>query len=440
MPTSLLKTSKCDSVLLLDVAAGDVFTDFSQERQDLDDNSPTYLSEWPSARAALTEPREISLVVDLRNTSSGILINHGSGGSVGYRISISGAVVSCSDSGGPILTVTVPDLIGGADRRVLISWCCRPEDQVTTPCVHELSVYNFTTSAWAFARIASTAQITDASWNLTINGNDSGTGGLAGGMDLYRNVRIGRRFHSTSEQALDWVSEPTPPDQDARVRPPLLTMTGLPIMGEGEFAGPSYLWAGGNSQSVELRTSSPMVNMYPLSPAEEDSTYSPTRYFRKAPAPDANFRWSTRYLRRLLIGPKHNAARVRVFLQSYNKDEDGPTRIFLRCYSATGLPLMGQPPTKLKFSRTATTTVEVDHGLTGLGEWFDLGKLTLIRELEAADRPWWRTYCMLGSYIDPDDDLAEADTYFKIKAWTVEPFRDDSDGGGFDQQDEKKKG
>jgi hypothetical protein len=368
MPTALLPQSKCDTVLFTDSVVGDPFQDFSQERTNLIDNSPTYIYEWPSARAALTEPREISVIVDLRSTSSGILLNFGSGASIGYRISISGSVVTCANSGGPIVTVTIPSLTSGTDKKCLISWCCRADSaEVISPVIHELAVYNFPADAWAFAHAGSAAQITDPDWDLTVNGNDTGTGGLSGGIDKYRNVRIGRRFHSTSEQSLDWVSEPTPPAQDARVRNPLLTMTGLPIAGEGEFAGPSYLWSGGNSQSVELRTGSPLVNMYPLAPAEEDNTYSPVRYFRKAPAPDANFRWSTRYLRRILLSPKHNKARVRVFIQMYNKGSDGPTPLYLRCYSCTGLPLMGQPPTKLKFSRTPTKGILEDDGESGLG-------------------------------------------------------------------------
>lgn len=436
MPTPLYPQSKADTVLVTSQSVADLFVDFSQERTNLDENVGDYLKEWPSARTALTEPREILVIVSLRSTSSGTLINHGNMGTIGYRIAVSSSVITCSNNGGTVISATIPGMVSGSDRRVLISWCCRPDAAETV--VHELALYNYTTDTWAFARATSSAQTTDTSWNFTLNGNAAGTGGLTAGVDVYQAVRIGRRFHSVAEQSLDWVASVSPPAQTARIRNPMLNLEGLPFMGEGELAGPSYLWCGSNNLSVELRTTSPLVNMVPLVPAEEDSHYAPVRYFRNAPPPDGAFKWCTRYFRRLLISPKHNAARVRVFIQQYYKGEDGPTTIFMRCYSAINL-IVGT----LKFSRTPTTHINLNHGENGedsLGEWVDLGILPLTREASGIGVSWWLTNVMLGFYIDPSDDVAEADTFFKIRAWTVEPFRDDDQGGGFDQPDEKKGG
>lgn len=422
--TALDTNSKGDTELLVKgPGAANLITDLSKHRDNLTNNT-TYVSEAASDRTALAAPREVAIVVDLRSGDTAYLLEHGTGDGVNfsYQVEIFGTTIKCNEDGTMRVSAVMPGLGVGA-KKCLIAWSVRPEGASVRS---ELALYNFDTDEWAIAVATHAETTTDPAWSLVINGDGAGASGLADIGDFY-SVRIGRRFHATTEAKEDWVGLTTPPDLDQRRRTPLLPLA-PPLPVEGEFSGPVYGQALVNTRSVELRGVGCLVNMRPTAPFTETNAYDPPHFYRE-PFDTNLLKFCLRYFRHVIVPGKCNKARVRIHVQQWKTEAGGEDQctLYFRCYSMAYFKLFGAPPKPIVFTRTEAASINENHTSTGVGEWIDLGELSLSKE------PDGLTYLALAFSFDNDTGGADQDnTSFRIKAWTVEPFRDDSGLNGDD--------
>lgn len=426
MPTALHRLSKSDTVLLLDTAVDDVFVDLGPARTSLADNT-TYISETTSARAAISAPRNVAIVVDMASDDDGILLQLGTVAVYSYRVDVSAAVISVGEAGVTRASVDLPEPSKSA-ARVLIHWSTRAEG---SSVVSELAVYNFDAGLWAFATATHAAATPDPAHHLTIGAGASGASTYTGGIGAIHAVHLGRRFHATTEAAGDWLGDPTPPDFDGRDRTPLLTgaATDLEIAGEGNFAGPSLLWAGAATRQAAQRCVGPFVNARPLIPTAEYVASYPAHFYRATPDGAAGWQWCVRYLWHGYLSPKVNVAQVRAHIRCYDTFGDeviSPVRF--RVFSIADLPT-GAPGPAMTFHRGPIVSVTTT---SAAGEWLDLGVVRLARD------PAGLSYLALAFFVDvTEDEGAEYATTWALNALTADPYSKDLDGGGFGDVEDK---
>lgn len=417
--TALPRLSKADTIVLLEpsgAGAAALATDVGQERTNLT-NATTYVHESPSARAALTYPREISVVVDLNRNDIAVLVEHGNGtGSYTYRMTVTEGAVVCAENG--VSRVTGSLTVDGVVRRYMLHWSTRPEG---TSVRHELLLVNMATNTVVFSTALAAAPTTNAAWNLYVNGDGAG-GGSALPVTRYRTVRIGRRHHSTTEAWEDYISQTAPPSLTALQRTPLLTFPSseLPIAESGAFAGPAYLWAGAACRQADRRLVTALVNLQPRFPYVEANNYAPTRYFRDAYDDDA-YHLSVRYLWGAWTHPKTNKVRARVFARVHENDGLPTTApVYLRLYS-----IEGHPNAPAKYYYTTSAVISAANGT--LGAWVELGELPLARDAEGF------TYLALAFSIGLDAGVpGEGSTRLTVRAVQIEPIYVESEGMGLD--------
>lgn len=409
------RNSKPDTIVLsLPAGAGAaaLADDVSQYRTDLA-NATTYVHESPSARAAITYPREVSLVVEVDDTDEATLIEHGDGlGNFTFNVTVSGGFVRCGENGSTVVSETLPG-VDGTVRRFLIAWSTRLEAGTTVRS--ELLLVNLGDESVVYATATHSAGTTSAAYNLMINADSSGAGGLAD-ITRWRAARVGRRFHSTTEAWEDWVGETTPPSttQVRRGAPLVPDRATLDIGDDGSFAGPAHLWSGATFRDCDRRLVGPLVNVRIASPYVIDTTYSPTAWHRLAPG-SSTLRISTALAFYSPIPGKVSRARVRLFVRQSCDVDTVTAEVRYRVYSIAGL-LNGEPIT---YQRTAQATCTTDHGATG-GEWLDLGVLRFARDSIDC------TLFAVAFEIDPDDPLA-GDTQAFVHAITIEPYAEEAD-------------
>lgn len=419
--TTLSRLSKADTVLLIDQTETDYFVDSSQYRTNLADQS-NYADESPSPRAAIdpSNGREIAIVWDIQSGESGTLVELGNGSGYSYRIMVTaGGVVQCRENGSIRVSVSLPDLAVGVDRRFLIHWGSHADGSSVRS---ELLVHNLSVGSTTHAQATHAAGTVDPDHTLTVGGIFGGVVLFSGGMD-FTHVRIGRRFHSTTEQFNDFVTETTPPTFTARRRTPLLTYptTELPIASEGEFAGPAYLWAAAATRQASMRLVTPLVNVVARSPYNEDNTYGPARYFRAAPD-DPRYHWSVRYLYHAFTSPKTNRVRVRVHARATHFTGGGSiATVHLRMYSVRNLQLLGQnAPQPMSWIVSDTVTLAAPQSAPGA--WQDLGTMQIARDDAGL------AYFVLGFSFGLDEGgPLEDETRLMINAVQIEPFHFDND-------------
>lgn len=426
MPTAIHRNAKPDTVLLLDVVEADFFVDLSENRTNLVDQT-TYFDEANSARAAIDAPREISVVVDVTNADSGILVQLGNIGGYSWRVRVSATnAVEVAEGGVLLASVDLPS-VGAVAKKYLIHWSQHPSDAGAVRS--ELAVYNFDSAEWAHAQATHLAGAASATDTLTVCAGLAGASAFSGGVAAFYSVRIGRRFHSTAEALEDWVAETTPPTvtQVRRSAPIVPDRTTLDLADDGSFAGPCYLWSGHAFEQSDRRLVSPLVNLRvqdPIRIRPDSATAAATQaWWRLAPG-SSDMYLALPYLFYRPVPGKVNRARVRIFVRQTIEIGTETAEVRYRCYSITGLPLVGEPVAALSYRRTAQATCTNHHGSAPNGEWLDLGELAL--EVDG----WGCTWLALGVDFDDDSPLV-GDTRTHIHAVTIEPFALAS-GGGLD--------
>lgn len=416
--TDLHPNSKSDTVLLLDAALADIYVDHGPERTSVADQT-TYIDESPSARSALTAPRNITVKLNMQSGWSGTILELGDGVNHSYRISLSASEVSCSEVGLLRVRVAVPGL-SGVDSIVLINWSQRVEN---SSIIDEVTIGNLDANEWAFGRASHAASAVDATDTLTIAARSGGASAYSGGINAILGVHLGRRYHAAPEAWEDWGTTSTAPAFDGRDRNPILTSPSdeLTITGDGNLAGPSLLIAGAATRQAANRGVGSLLNLSLRSPAVETVTSSPTRFFQAAPD-GGGWQWCVRYLWHGYLSPKVNVAQVRLHVHAYDfgaGTDISPIRF--RTYSVADLPLGGKP-SEITYYRgpiVSVTAVDTD------GVWLDLGTVTLARASSNL------SYVVLGFWIDPaPDEGILFVTAWELNAITVEPYSKDLSEGG----------
>lgn len=423
--TAISTLAKPDTVLLLDTSAGDIFVDGSQYRTNLTDNS-TYVDEPYSARVAFRAPREIAIVVSAASTNSGVLAELGNAGGYSWRVKINGSSeVEVAEDGILRASVEMPSPSKSAVD-FLIHWSMH----ITTAGYirHELAVYNFDADEWAHAQATHSESFASSGHTLTVGAAAGGASAYDGGLAAISKVRIGRRFHSLTEAAEDWIGPTTPPavTQVRRGAPLVPDRWSLDLVQDGSFAGPAHLWSGCSFEQSDRRLLSPLVNLRahdPIRISNDSQTDAATQaWWRLAPGSTSEY-LALPYLFYRPVPGKTNRARARIFVRHTIEVGDDTAEVRYRLYSIAGLPVAGEPLGALSYRRTAAATCSVAHGAAP-GEWLELGDLAL--EVDG----WGCTWLALGIEFDQDSPLV-GDTRVHVHALTVDPFALAS-GGGLD--------
>ena len=424
--TAISTLAKPDTVLLLDTSAGDIFVDGSQYRTNLTDNT-TYVDEPYSARVAFRPPREIAIVVAASRDNSGVLAELGNAGGYSWRVKINGASeVEVAEDGILRASVELPSLSKSAST-YLVHWSSR----LTTAGYirHELAVYNFDAGEWAHAQATHAESFASSGHTLTVGAAAGGAVAYDGGLAAISKVRIGRRFHSLTEAAEDWIGLTTPPTmtQVRRGAPLSPDRSTLDLASDGSFAGPAHLWSGHAFEQSDRRLVSPLVNLRvhdPIRISNDSQTDAATQaWWRLAPGSATTY-LALPYLFYRAVPGKVNRARARIFVRHTIEIATATAEVSYRLYSLANLPVVGEPLGALSYRRTAAATCSTAHGAAPAGEWLDLGDLAL--EVDG----WGCTWLALGIEFDQDSPLV-GDTRVHVHAVTVEPFALAS-GGGLD--------
>lgn len=424
--TALSRISKRDLAFLctpIGLGAALAVVDVSEQRTNITNNT-TYVSEANSARTAIDAPRTVCVVVDMTTTSSGLLVHHGSAAAVfGYAMDKSGTNVRVSENAVVRVTVALPGLAAGA-RKFLIHWGQRYDG---TSVLSEVAVYNFTTGAWAWGSATHTAFATTSTHQFTIGATTTGTSAYSLGMTAFYYVAVGRRYHSTTESNIDYVTTPSPPAMPGRRRTARQTGTSSDLAIATQEHPVTFLRALASTRDADSRLITPLVNILVANPYSEVLT--PTaRYHRLAPASTV-FRFSSRWLWHAWPGPKVNAARCRIHVAVTGTG--GVCPIKFRMYSLANLPMGEAKPPPLLYYSTTTKTINASTGAAG--QWLDLGQVRLAR-----DDHGMTSLCLALNF---NDGLGDAfSTNVKIRAVTVEPLSADLSGGGDGDIDDKKGG
>ena len=423
------QNSKADTVFFGDDTLGDLFEDQSQFSSNLTDNT-TYLSSTDD-RFAITSPRELALVVELTTADSGILLYYGANGgaSFTYKIQVVSSTIRFyhNSSGTPLATIA-PWGLSATERTYVIHWSTCP-DYVGGTYLSEFAVYDVTSGTWSIARATHSAPTVDLSHSLGVGATGNGSAPFSGTVSDIRKVRIGRRFHSTTEAREDWValsSAPTPsgdyvePDHCPHMADPY-SSTNSEDVGEAignnyAFAGPA-LWLGGlHSNKNRHRLFSPIVNQVSVpDPVTLNHFAQPVE--RYGSAPDGSGYLVTIYYlwRRPIPIDRGIYARCRAHVQTYLEmgyPIGSTVSISFRMYSMDRLP--HEPG--CKWSKSSTVTRTTDDGASGTGAWIDMGDLLLQRCKDNSDH----TYLALAFYVTPS--IGDDYNWAKVKAVTVEPI------------------
>jgi hypothetical protein len=415
---TLDRNSKADTRFLSDRAGGGVanlVTDISQWRLSLT-NLTTYATST-SSRLAVRSPREISVVVRLATGDSGIVVNWGNtaGTTYIYRITIAAGVLQFGHNDGLLASVTPPS-VGGSARTYVVHWST-DYDALAAGYFSELAVYDVTSATWAVSRVTHTQPQAPAGGDqFNLIGRGAGFSLFTGGMAAIDFVRIGCRFHSTTEAKEDWVAESSAPSVTG-VQPVVELCPSSPVfftadpaddlsdalLDEGTLAGPAELAAVLNAAAARKRLYSPAVNMVLNDPPTLQDSLT-TNFFR-----DLYTGLSQAWLGLVFARYQpYKANRLRV-------------RVHVQAWIAAGAPMgtavsidlsvsaMSGVPTDLKPSINIVTITD-DHTSTGVGQWYDLGALKV---------PGFG-YLAIGWVFGAG--TGHAHLRMKIKAVTMEPY------------------
>jgi len=418
--------SKADTVFLGDINSAAVYVDQSQFHADLTNQGLYYDSN--DDRFAITSPRELTVIVQLTSSDSGVILYYGNdaGSAFTYRLQLTAGSIQCrhNSSGTPIITLAPPNL-GASERSYLLQWSTCPEF-VNGNHLSELSICDLTSGEWAIARTTHTAPTVNLAHSFAVAGTGNGTLAFSGGVADITLVRVGRRFHSTQEAHQDWVSLSSSPATQGLYLPPEncphlddpYTATNAEDVGEGisndyAFGGPALFLGGIQGYKNRLRLYSPIVNQSSPSPVTLDRFFDPsTRFFT---APDLIYMLSIYHFWRRPIPKGCVMMKVRVHAQTW-LEMGGPmgsvVSIGIKAFSMTHLPHEGG----LQWSASSSVTISTDHGASGTGVWCDLGLLPVRIISGTADLSYLAIGFRINSVVGADYNR------LKIKQVVIEPL------------------
>jgi hypothetical protein len=320
-------------------------------------------------------------------------------------------------SGGDVIIadLSLPNL-GASLRTYTIQWCCRANPLTTGASDAQESwieiIDHDTANSYAIYRL------THAQINPTISNTHMFALGMrwngAAEIGIYTDtiawVRVGSRFHSTTEGAGDWketFAAPSNSGQDYVQQAPMPTRAGI----EDEFAGPQLLYADIAHKKNAMRLLSPLVNEAYIAPVTltDNITDDVDAALVITDPDDSEYQLHEGFLRRRICPSTFNKIYIRVSAQLWAA-AGGPDQLEVRCYSSNHWPgnPVDDPVTKF-----ITLTFTDDDTSSGPPTWKS-GELPVVRD----DDNW--THLWLG--FSTNNGSASANNRYKIWAFTVDPI------------------
>lgn len=432
------RNSKADTLALYVNSGGgasDLVTDHSQHAAlggSLTDGG-TYLWSNLNPWVAQRSPRELSLVVNLDNNDAGILINYGStdGTQFIYKITVNGAgsVAFVQNGGTTLATIALPGVTGTASPYIL-HWST-DYDEVADSYYSEFAVCRIASGAWTIQRVAHAEPVAaGGGWQLNVSGYGAGLSTFSGGLSAYTSVRISARFHSTVEAKEDWESQSSDPTiigfQPATELAPTSAVffeadpsdpIADAILDNETFGGPAEWLAALHAGTGRQRLYSSLLNLKVNDPPTLTPTWLPANFYASG---TGGYQYGVNHLYccPLPMPPSNGGlyGRVRVHVQSWlagGAPGGSSARIQVRMRSSTNPDGSGSSSE----SNAATTTT--NHTSSGIGQWLDLGELTLRRNSQDM------TYLALGLTFNTSVGVGGSYRRAKIKALAVDIYSKD---------------
>lgn len=345
-------------------------TDISQYGTDLS-AAASYLFEATTTRFNWGHPRTIGFALTADNTDTGGLYRHGSGASVDSIAFSAANTIRIVVNGAIVVTQTMTVLTGTSDELVL-AWVseANPDTTGASDAVRSyLQLWNVTAGTherYEYLHAAKTLQAgATAVW-----GADTHPAGTPFSGTINR-IWYENRAQSATEIAFDHiqagigaVSETDTEDEHQGV--PVSTST---LETEGNYHGPSALWAADATRRMYRRLQSPLWNERFSCETSYDSLSLTGSGFRGAVG-DPNYRMSIGWLRIYPVPPTANRLWVRVHTVS-TVTSGAAVPIGLRMYSLSQLPGAGglvgpggPAPVEVYYVETL-----VERNDLGSGEW-----------------------------------------------------------------------
>jgi hypothetical protein len=374
--------------------------------------------ELNSARTALTT-REISVRFDADNTNAGYLINHGNTAdtSYGFRIQIdgSGNIICEDDTNGEIFNVALPG-VSGSTQTFVAQWCTRENALLTSGASDayrsELWLHNDDAGTFAVYQATHAIPPVDATEELALGGHYDG----AAPSNAYDGspgwFRVGKRFHSTEEAAIEWAGvsyTPSNTGQSYVSAHQLPTRVGT----EDQFAGPALLYADIAHTRNAMRNQSPLVNDIYRDPVTLTDDILDDVHDGLVLEIETGWQAHLGMARYRPMSPVGNKVTTRVNIQLWDNSSfpGSPDQVEVRVYSANYHPAGPKPPNpKIDYVTLTRTT---DDGPDGPGDWHE-DELTINRDADGWT--WlWHAYRV-------NEGSASANTRYKIWAWIADPI------------------
>ena len=415
------RNSKADTRFFADRAGGgavDLATDISQWRTNLT-NSTTYLTST-DARLAVRAPREITVVVDLSTGDDRIILNWGNvaGTSYIYRIFINSGAPTFGHNNADLVTVNPPNL-SGSPKSYLLHWSTDYDIRAAT-FYSELAVCDIGANAWTITRVTHTQPQAPAGGDqFNILGYGAGVTKFTAGLAAIDFVRVGCRFHTTTEAKEDWVAQSSAPSVtgvqlEVELAPSAPTFFSADpvdpvadaMLDEATLAGPAEFAAVVNAAAGRKRLYSPIVNLAPRATPTLDNTYTPAKLYRQVGV--AGRYAAAQYVfarpRDAYLADK---ARVRVHVQAWIAGgAPGGTAVSIDL-AAWSDAALNNPDAIVG----TVLTITDNHTSTGVGQWYDLGDMFVVGVAGFIGIAWKFGTGTGASYLR-----------MKIKAVSIEPF------------------
>lgn len=360
----------------------------------------TYLTQTGSA-LAIRSPRELSVVCNLTNVQSGIILNYGStdGTQYIYRVDVSAGSVNFRQNGTLLASMAAPG-VTGTSSSYIIHWSTG-FDALASTHFSEFALCRLASGVWTITR-ATHAQPPAAivGWQFNLLGYGAGSSIWTGGVLGLTSVRVGRRFHSTTEAREDWQTESAAPSPLGYVAPVELAPLSVDfyeadpsddvadaLLDPSTFAGPAEWLAALHSGSHRQRLTSPLINLEFNNPPTLQSTWAPASFYRVGAS---GLQYGVNHLYAAPVPSPGTSVRARVSVQ-------------VQTWIAAGAPGGTTPRLELAmrssadpealqgYQVTSVATCTTNHTSTGVGQWIDLGEMPLL--FDAAIRI---TYLALG--------------------------------------------
>ncbi len=408
--------AKVDTRLLVDTAAS--ATNDESQRATALTSTAGGAYETASARLAIDEPRCIEVRFSANNTDAGTILAHTDTVAAGaYRLRLDGAGVAelYADVGVMlnILDVPLPSVSASTETFVMQWSTIQDPDQDAggdaARWLHEVTIYNEDQDAWTIVQHEEPNHAaSDPADAFAYGGYWNGAtlsdafGGAIG------KIRIGVRFHSSSEMREDWIAQSATAVSEVEVRDPLLSIgTTRP---DGEFAGPEYAHAGAMVRQTGQRSLSPLVNLLTNSPPTLQNTFAPASRWAVISFDGVEYNAPISLLWHRPVPKMANRLRVSVHLQVWDGAEAGtPRTVNVIAASSSARPgtlqILGGTPIETYWI-TGTRTADDLSG--GMGDY-----VTMSADLRIARDDDDFTWLYLAFQIPP---LSGSDALWKVHA------------------------